>query len=258
MKNICKKINISPFFLFIILISFLSGLFREIICLFIIIVIHELGHIVLSLKYGWKIKKIDLTICGGFITYDDVIDKAFKEEFLISIAGFLSQIILFILLILLNKIHVIDDGTLFILNKYNLSVLLFNLIPIYPLDGSKIIYNILCIYLPYKKALRLIDMVSIISILAIILLILFINVKIEYSYIIIFTFIIKKIIMHIKDVPYLFNKLLLERYVYPIKVNKYNYIDGYDLKLFKRGKKNFFKINNHYVKENIILSKKFD
>ncbi len=258
MKSIYKKIKVSPFFLFVILISFFSGLFRDVISLFVVIIVHELGHIFLSLKYGWNIRKIDLTVCGGFITYEDIIDKPFKEEFIISVAGFLSQIILWIILIFLNKINVVDADTLFILNKYNLSVLLFNLIPIYPLDGAKIIYNILCIYLPYKKALQLVDIISIISVLIIILLILFINVRIEYSYIIILTFIIKKVIIHIKDVPYLFNKLLLERYVYPIKVNKYNYIDSYNLSLFKRRKKNFFKINNHYVKESVILSKKFD
>ncbi len=258
MKNICKKIKISPFFLFVILISFFSGLFRDVISLFIVIITHELGHVLLSLKYGWNIRKIDLTICGGFITYEDIIDKPFKEEFLIAIAGFLAQIILLIILVLLNKVNIIDYGTLFVLNKYNLSVLLFNLIPIYPLDGAKVIYNILCIYLPYKKALQLVNIISIISMLIITLLILFIGVRIEYSYIIIFTFIAKKVIMHIKDVPYLFNKLLLERYVYPIKVNKYNYIDNYNLSLFKRRKKNFFKINDHYVKESVILAKKFD
>lgn len=258
MKNIYKKVKVSPFFLFLILIAFLSGLFKDTICLFIIIIIHELGHIFFSLKFGWNIKKVDLTICGGFITYEDVIDKPFKEEFIIATAGFLFQFLLYVILILLRKINVIDDDTLFILNKYNISILLFNLIPIYPLDGSKIMYNILNVYLPYKKTLRIINATSIMCTLGIILYALFFNIKIEYSYIIILTFIIGKIINHIKDVPYLFNKLLFERYVYPINVKKYNYVNSYNLAQFKRQKKNYFKINNHYVKESIILSKKFD
>ena len=41
-----------------------------------VIIIHEVGHIILSLYFKWKIKRVDITICGGFITYDDVIDKA--------------------------------------------------------------------------------------------------------------------------------------------------------------------------------------
>ena len=58
MKNIYNKIKLSPFFILLILLSLLSGLFKDIIFLFIIIVVHEFGHVVISLIYKWNIKKI--------------------------------------------------------------------------------------------------------------------------------------------------------------------------------------------------------
>ena len=75
MKSIYKKIKLSPFFLLIIFISLISGLFKDVITLFMIIIIHELGHIILSYLFKWNIKSVEIGVFGGFITYDDVIDK---------------------------------------------------------------------------------------------------------------------------------------------------------------------------------------
>lgn len=258
MKNIYKRIRVSPFFLFIIFISVISGLFRDILTLLLVLLVHELGHILLSVKLNWKISKIDITMCGGFITYDDIIDKPFNEELIVALAGFMFQIILFIASYIIFKIDIIDNKALFLINKYNVAVLLFNIIPIYPLDGSKVMLILLNILYPYKKALRLINFISIVILILILTYFIHNNAKLEYSYIIIISFIISKIISHIREVPYLFNKLLFERYIYPIKVNKYNYVNNSNINLFKRRRKNIFKVNNHYVGENVILAKKFD
>ena len=258
MKNIYRKLKISSFFICLVFLSLISGLFRDILSLFLIIIIHEIGHIITSVIFNWNIKKIDITIIGGFITYDEIIDKPFIEEFLISISGFIMQIFLYIIILILHKINIIDYKNMFILNKYNIAVLLFNLIPIYPLDGSKIIYILLNMYMPYKKSLKVLNTISIISIIITLLVFYLYNVKIEYSYLIILIFIISKIIKYIKDIPYLFNKLLFERYMYPINVKKYNYIKSNNLSKFKRRKINYINKNNHYIKESVILGQMFD
>ena len=258
MKNICNKIKISPFLIILIFISLISGLFRDIISFFIVIIIHEIGHIITSKIFNWQIKRIDITICGGFITYDEVIDKSFKEELLVSISGFLSQLILFVIIFLFYKVGIVDHKIYFLINKYNLSIFLFNFILIYPLDGSKIFYILLNMFLPYKLSLKVLDIISVLSIIFILIAFRLFNIRLEYSYIIILYFILLKIITHIKESPYLYNRLLFERYIYPIKVSKYNYVINNDLKKFKRRKIYYFKIGNHYIKENVILAKKFD
>ena len=68
MKSIYKKIKLSPFFLLIIFISLISGLFKDVITLFMIIIIHELGHIILSYLFKWNIKSVEIGVFGGFIT----------------------------------------------------------------------------------------------------------------------------------------------------------------------------------------------
>lgn len=257
MISIYKKVKISFFLIFILFIALLSGLFRDVITFFLIIIFHELGHVCSSYIFKWKIDKIEFSICGGYITYNEVIDKPFKEEFLIAISGFLFQVLLFFITNILGELYILDLHTLYLINKYNLSILFFNMLPVYPLDGSKIVYILINKYLPYKKSLKIIIIISIIFILLFYGYFLITN-RLELSYIILISFILSKIIKYKKDIPYLFNKLLFERYVYPITTNKYNYIMGNNINLFKRQKKNIFKINKHYIKESVILSKKFD
>ena len=103
MKSIYKKIKLSPFFLLIIFISLISGLFKDVITLFMIIIIHELGHIILSYLFKWNIKSVEIGVFGGFITYDDVIDKPFIEEIIISLGGFLMQGLIFLVTYILSK-----------------------------------------------------------------------------------------------------------------------------------------------------------
>ena len=131
---------------------------------FMVIIIHEIGHIFTSNFFKWKIDKINIGVAGGYITYDEVIDKPFKEEFLIGISGFLFQFILFIVSLILYRNNLIDYKIFFLIKKYNISIFIFNLIPIHPLDGSKLLNILFNIFLPYKKSLKLTNILSILFI----------------------------------------------------------------------------------------------
>ena len=257
MINICKKIRINYSFILLILLSLLSGLFRDIIVFIMIIIIHELGHILLSLYFKWNIEYVKFSICGAFIIYNDDIDKNFYEELILSISGVIFQNIIFSFFYLLNIYNIIDNNLFFIIYKYNISITIFNLLPIIPLDGSKIVYVFLNMRFPYKLSLKILNLISFISIL---LLSLFLikNNKLEYSYIMILSFLLNKIYFFLKDIPYKYNRFLFERYKKPISIKKYEYIIGNDLSKMKRQKKHFFKINSKYYDERKLLSKKFD
>lgn len=258
MKSIYKKVKLSPFFLLLILLSLISGLFRDILCLFTIIVIHEIGHIIISLYFKWNIKCINITACGGYIIYDEIIDKPFKEELIISISGILIQTIFYVFFVILNKISILDVSTLAMIKKYHYSVLIFNLLPIFPLDGSKILNTYLNMHMSYLKSLKITNVISIIVLIIMFLGFIILGVKLEYGYLVIMSFVISKILKNINDSPFLFNRFLFERYKKPITKNKYFYINGDNLKKMRRQVKNYFYINGKYYKESLILSKRFD
>ena len=189
MKSIYKKIKLSPFFLLIIFISLISGLFKDVITLFMIIIIHELGHIILSYLFKWNIKSVEIGVFGGFITYDDVIDKPFIEEIIISLGGFLMQGLIFLVTYILSKNGLFSIKETSLINRYNLSIFLFNVIPVYPLDGSKILLVILNMFIPYKKSLKISCFISVLLIFLIFLVLISLDVKVNSSYIIIGFFI---------------------------------------------------------------------
>ena len=168
------------------------------------------------------------------------------------------QTVFYFICIILNKICIIDLSTLLLIRKYHYSILLFNLIPVVPLDGSKILNTLFNIYLPYRKSLNLTNLISVI--IAILIFIIFItkNLRFEYGYFVIISFVISKVLKNIKDTPFLFNRFLFERYKNPINVNKYFYIKNKDINKMRRQRKNYFYINGKYHKEIDVLRKRFD
>lgn len=256
MKSIYKKINISPSFILIILLSLVSGLFKDIMCLFLIIIIHETGHVITSILFNWKISNIRISIVGGYITYDEEIDKPFIEELIISISGILMQVMLCLTTFFLFKNNLIDNRLYLLISKYNNAIMLFNLLPIIPLDGSKVVNTILSVFLPFKKVLNMLNYISLISIILIIITLIINKINFEVSYIMLLSILINKIIEAIKLLPHVFNKFLFERYTKEKKYKKSILINGiYD---FYRQKNHYSYIDRKYCNEREILHKRFD
>lgn len=253
MKNLYKKINIHPFLYILLLLSFLCGLFKDVICLFIVLFIHELGHIIMSFLFKWDIKEIKLNITGGELIYNEKIDKNFTEEFIIALSGIFIQLIFQMILQSLFNNFYINYKTFFMFTKYNISNILFNLIPIVPLDGSKLLNIFLNIFYPYKKSLIITNYLSIVFFIFFIFFI-----KLDTSNLFLIFMFINCIYDSFKNVNYLFNRFLYERYKYPLKSQKKETIKGKKLSKMKRQKTHLFKINNEYIKEEKILSKIFD
>ena len=229
------KIHI--FFYIIGFICFLTGNFKNFIIFRSIIIVHELGHIIGALIFKWKIDKIILLPFGGITIFKENIDKSLKEEFIIAILGPLFQIIFYLLY---------KDNLVF--NYYNIAILLFNLLPIYPLDGSKIFNVLFNIFFSYKLSHILSIILSFIFIILIILY------KIDLSLILIFIIVelFKEIIKH----KYYFNKFLLERYLNNFNYKKHKVIKN--INSMKKQTKHIFNINNKFYTEKEIIRKVFD
>ena len=80
-----------------------------------------MGHLSSSFIYKWNIKRISFGIEGGFITYEENIDKPFKEEFLIAISGFIFQILFYLITYFLYSKNLVNSSFMFLVKKYNYS-----------------------------------------------------------------------------------------------------------------------------------------
>jgi len=125
------KIKFHYSLLSLLIIFIFSGLFIEICLFFFVIILHELGHIAALLLFKQKIKSFNITIVGGILNVEYK-DLNILKEAIISLAGVIINGVILILLKYLDNFYYQD-----ILIKYNKLLIVFNLLPIYPLDGYR-------------------------------------------------------------------------------------------------------------------------
>lgn len=238
MKNILK-IHFGFYALFIIF--FLIGKFKTFIFFSSIIMFHEIGHIVIGLFFKYKIEKIVILPMGSLTIFNKKINTSFYEEFLLTIMGPVFQMILMLF---------IKDEVYF---KYNLYLLIFNLLPIYPLDGYKLLK--ICLYKFFSfKAVNIYSLY-----LSILVLISFFVLRPTsiLIYVVVFVYLIQ-IISEIKNNKFIFNKFLFERYLYNIKYKNDLLIKGNNLDKMHIDKSHTFIIGNKLIEEQKMLGKMFD
>nr|MBP3258913.1 hypothetical protein [Bacilli bacterium] len=237
MKNILTKIYIHPFTYIVLLISLVTGLFKELITFLFIIIIHEIGHISASILFKWKIDKVSIMPFGCITIFSELINKPLIEEFIILISGPLFQFINYL---------IFKDITPYF-NYYNYGLFIFNILPIYPLDGYKLYSIILNKIIPFKYTLKIMLIVSMLS------LILFI--RKDLIYIVILLLLLNGIIKEIKNINYIYNKFLYERYRYNLYFKKRKIIRN--INNMYKDKIHIFKTNDRYISEREILEKRF-
>lgn len=218
--------------------------------MFLLIIIHEFGHCITASRLGVGIDKIYIYPFGGVSKFNMPLNEKLSTEFLILLMGPLSQFIFAYILIRVPFFNHYKN----MINAYNYTILGFNLLPIYPLDGGKLLNIIISITKSFKKSLLLTLIISYITI--IIFSILFFFKDFSINVIIIISFLIFKVNREWNNKEYLQDKFLLERYLYKYKFNKRKYVNNTDE--FLRGKKHFIRINDRYYTEKEVLSNKFN
>lgn len=248
-KNILNKFYIHPLSYILLLLLILTGSFKETLIVFFIIIIHELGHLLSSKIFKWKLDKIVIYPFGGCVKFNEDINRPILEEIIIIISGPLFQIILFfIITIIYNEYHISPKDYL-IFKNYHYTLLTFNLLPIYPLDGGKLFNAINNYFFPYKKG----NIIS--TIISIIILVIISITYNKFNFLTMSLIILFEQIQYIKRQGYLYNKFLLERYI-----KKYNFKK---IKVIKnknnmyRNKKHVILNGKKYITEREYLIKRF-
>lgn len=153
--------------IFLILILFYFTNQIEIYSLIMIFaIIHELSHLFAGLVLKMKIKKITLMPVGLSIEfkipYKDLNSKLLKsnklefKKIFIAVAGPLINIAIIFIVLLLN----INNELKNLIIYSNLLIALFNLVPIYPLDGGRILKSFLNLLKGKRKSEIIINRVS--------------------------------------------------------------------------------------------------
>ena len=140
--------------------------------LFVIVVLHELGHSFVAQSYGITVRQIVLLPIGGVALLERIPEKP-SQEFAIAIAGPLVNFGLAAVMAVLGLVLGVDlqlrgfgtvlqqlgEGSLQAIFSYifvlNLFLGLFNLLPAFPMDGGRVLRALLASRMDYARATAL-------------------------------------------------------------------------------------------------------
>ena len=134
-------------FVFLI-IFYLTNQLKTYLMIMFFCIIHEVGHIIVALLFKMKLQKIEVTPFGANASFYEKFSNNKSKEILVALAGPLTSLVLVFLCTTQEAVY------------SNILIMLFNLIPIYPLDGGRILFGILYILLGEEKSQNLINKIS--------------------------------------------------------------------------------------------------
>ncbi len=244
MKNILHKLKIDYSTYIIIFLALLAGYIKNISLIFMIVLIHELGHVFFFRLYKIEIEKIVIYPFGGVSYINKKIHERIYRDILISLGGIIFQLILLFIVYLLYEWDLVVESTYSLFIKYNINIILFNLIPIIPLDGSKLLLAILSKFISFKKSYRLMLVIGFICLVSYILF----NFIYKVNDLFLYIYLVIKLYEVIKEERQVINKFYLERLLYD---NYYNEIISNIDKIDKMriDKYYYFKDNRRFINE---------
>ncbi|ATO50571.1 MULTISPECIES: M50 family metallopeptidase [Brevibacillus] len=146
------RVRIHLLFWLVIGLAVMAGYFIETIALFIIVLIHELGHIAAARELGWEVKEIQLLPFGGVAVMEESPSADAIDEIVVALAGPFMNIVMIFFSLLFWWLGIWSEHWAHFFMKSNMMIALFNLLPMWPLDGGRIVQAVLTSFISYRKA----------------------------------------------------------------------------------------------------------
>ena len=238
--KLLNKIYISPSILILIFMGIFLKIINELLFLFLICFIHELGHVLMSLIFHCKIKKITISIFGFSADIENIEYHPFFQQLFIYLAGPITFFVSFLLLFILKERGVINLYEYQVYMKNNLTLALFNLIPLYPLDGGRIVDIVYKKFFPVKESIKFRKLWSGISLIPVTLIL--VKEKQFFLFILIVVFALINLLLSKNEyIAYLKTRIFKENH-FPKKYSFKNEI--------------FHFSNNYYLFDNQVMTEK--
>jgi len=123
--------------------------------LFVGVALHELGHSLVAMRYGYDIDSITLWLLGGVARFTEQ-PRTWHHEFWIAIVGPIVSIAVGVACYLVVLVVPPGfDGTVFVfgyLAILNVFLAMFNMLPAFPLDGGRVLRALFARTQPFARA----------------------------------------------------------------------------------------------------------
>ncbi|MDQ0269903.1 M50 family metallopeptidase [Cytobacillus purgationiresistens] len=209
--NLFRQIQIHPLLWVVMGLAIITAHFMELSLLLLIIFIHEMGHAAAAALFSWRIKRIVLLPFGGVAEMDEHGNRPLKEEVIVILSGPLQHVWMIAAAFIAYEFSWISTEMFTLFFQFNLMILFFNLLPLWPLDGGKLVFLLLSYRYAFPVAHRKTLLISAVG-LVIFFLFILITTPLNINIWIILAFLIFSLYYEWKQGRYVFMRFLLERH----------------------------------------------
>ena len=242
MKKYLPKIHMSTWLY--LGLCFYCRWYKESLLLMAIILFHEYCHVLVSFWYGYEIEEITLYPFGAFLKMKDDGSHEIHEDLKVALAGCVGHLFLLGISPLFKQIFGWHLYRYYL--QFNLQILCFNLLPIDPMDGSKILQCLLSYFLDYLLCIKINLYISLLAYLV------FLKMTWDLSYSVIYLFLAYRIYCFSQDYYYRYLTFLIQR-----KPSKRRKEVMHTKPILLRNKQNYYLFKGQILDEKTFIKSRF-